>query len=264
MIPADAKTAHTTVNAMADRYGMSYPGVIGWTRLDDFPEPVDKADNTLLYDEEEVDKWVRLNRPGRWLAGQSGKDLARLLGLPHGDPEDLLTLERIGALEGRYLHREPTPVATLRTYINNTLPPADRVPDDGLTPAVQDPRWFRRTAYRYIARPRKTRSTGAAAVVAREPSPQLVAYLDAHPGMLTAAQVAELDGWEQGLERPTAITSLNNYISRGLLRQPDRKRGDGLEPPVAERMWHHDSVLPFLVIPRRPGRQPSWPTTPPA
>ncbi|MCL3999070.1 hypothetical protein M4438_37235, partial [Streptomyces lavenduligriseus] len=72
-----------------------------------------------------------------------------------GADTDLLTLQEIGELDGKARGRgKATTVSSMRTYLyNGLLAKADRTPGDGLEPAVDEPMWFRSTAYRFIRRP---------------------------------------------------------------------------------------------------------------
>jgi hypothetical protein len=251
MIPANSKIKQTSLEKVAKRYKVGGSTAASWSLEPTFPAVLDKGwGKTQLYDEAAVDEWVRKHKPEDWVTAHPKQKFAAL---PAGDAKDLLPLKRIGELEGRFLSREPTPVATLRTYISKgVLPRPDRRPNDGGSPAVEQDMWFRETAYAYITRRRNVRrkSNGDKK---REPSEFLKGYFEKNPGLLTLEKIAELDGREHGRE-PTALTTLKIYISQGKLARPDRVPGDGKTPAVDEPMWTPESALPFLC---RPGSRRS-------
>ncbi|MEV4506726.1 hypothetical protein [Streptomyces klenkii] len=248
---------------MAKRYKVHRNAALQWTGEPDFPEAIDKAQQTWVYHEARVDNWVRLHRPGLWASGQeSGRDL----GLPEGNDRDLLTLEEIGELEGAFLGREATPVETLRTYLSPskaTMPGPDREPGDGGKPEVEERMWFRSTAYDFIKRPRKVRrkrTEPTPAAKKKEPATPRAAVAEvALPAgsptdLLTLKEIAELDAAARGRSKPLALSSLANYRSRGLLAKPDRLPGDELEPEVAEAKWFRSTAYEFINSRRKTGR----------
>ncbi|MCX4682294.1 hypothetical protein OG413_44745 [Streptomyces sp. NBC_01433] len=249
MIPANSTIKQTTLEKIAKRYKVGYSTAASWPDEPAFPSPVDQGwGRTQLYDEAAVDEWVWENKPEAWVkAHPKQKDK---LSLPAGAPKDLMPLQRIGELEGRFLSREATPVATLRTYISRgVLARPDRRAGDGGQPKVEQDMWFRETAYAYITRPRSIRrKVQKGDGEPREPSAFLTQYFEENPGLLTLEKIAELDGKEHGRE-PTAMTTLKIYISQGKLARPDRKPRDGKTPAVDERMWEPASVLPFFCRP---------------
>ncbi|MFJ8752278.1 hypothetical protein ACIREO_23525 [Streptomyces sp. NPDC102441] len=259
MIPANSNIKQTTREQIAKRYKVSGSTAASWQAEPAFPGPVDQGwGRTQLYDEAAVDEWVWEHRPEAW--GKAHPKQIDKLSLPAGDPKDLMTLQRIGELEGRFLSREATPVATLGTYISQgILARPDRRAGDGDQPVVEQDMWFRETAYAYITRRRSIRrKTQKDDGGLREPSAFLTQYFKKHPGLLTLEKIAELDGKEHGRE-PTAMTTLKSYIAQGKLARPDRKPRDGKTPAVDERMWEPTSVLPFLCRPgsRRRTAQPT-------
>ena len=263
MIPAGESRKYTTFDKMAERYKVDRTAPASrWTQEEGFPSPLRAAGQggTFVFDEEEVDAWVREHHFGAWL--QSRSDRKNPLDLPAGGPRDLLPLRRIGELEGRALGREATPIPTLRSYISKgTLAQADRVPDDGLQPVVIEPMWFRETAYAYISRPRRVRRASAdgetkaeATSERRQPDGPLL-DLDLPKGkktdLLSLAFIGELDGKARGRGKATAVSTLHNYRSQGLLAPPDRTPDDGKKPPVDEPKWFRSTAYTFI---RRPGR----------
>ncbi|MCG7524013.1 hypothetical protein MHW47_06095 [Streptomyces sp. OfavH-34-F] len=261
MIPAGTDREYTNYDKMAARYKVDRTTAARWSREEGFPELLYTAGQGSLqiYDENDVDDWVRENHFGSWF--QSQRDKKNPLNLPKGGPRDLLALRRIGELEGRALNRPATPTATLRTYVSKgILPPADRTPDDGLQPKVTEPMWFRETAYAYISRPRRTRraeNTGEGRRSTSEQSPDAGQLLKldlpaGEPGdLLTLREIGEIDGEARGRGKATTISTLKNYQSRKLLAKPDRLPGDDLEPAVEEPMWFRSTAYRFI---RRPGR----------
>ncbi|WDN56130.1 hypothetical protein [Streptomyces clavuligerus] len=268
MIPAGSDRQHTHFDMMADRYGVDRTTAAKWSLEDGFPAILFTTGQGgfHIYDESAVDTWVREHRFGSWFQSQHGRK--NPLDLPEGGPGDLLTLRRIGELEGQALNRPPTPVTTLRTYLSPSkgiLPPPNRTPDDGLCPAVTEPMWFRETAYAYISRPRRTRralasgaqpGTKRAPEVAQRENAGDLLDLDLPPGsetdLLTLRQIGEIDGRARGRGKAITSATLKNYQSRKLLAEPDRRPGDGREPIVEEPMWTRAAAYRFI---RRPGRR---------
>jgi hypothetical protein len=74
-------------------------------------------------------------------------------------------------------------------------------------------------------------------------------YFERNPGLLTLEKIAELDGREQGRAKPTALSTMRAYRSRGLLAPPDRLPNDGKTPEVDEPMWKPETALPYLLRP---------------
>jgi hypothetical protein len=267
MIPAGTDREHTTFDKMARRYKVDRTTPASrWSQEEGFPAPLFTSGQggAFVFDEEEVDEWVRENHLGAWLRSREGKKNA--LDLPSGGPRDLLTLRRIGELEGRALGREATPVATLRTYMSPSkgiLPPPDRTPGDGLEPVVTEPMWFRETAYNFINRPRRVRrASGRAQGKSEQPRAQRATgepLLDLElpegddSDLLTLEQIAQIDGAARGRARPTSVATLRVYMSpsKGILSPPDRTPRDGQEPEVTEPMWRRETAYRFI---RRPGR----------
>ncbi|MGW1616035.1 hypothetical protein ACWCQZ_42620 [Streptomyces sp. NPDC002285] len=249
MIPANSKIKQTSLEKVAKRYKVSGSTAASWSLEPTFPPLLDKGwGKTQLYDEAAVDEWVLEYKPEAWVAAHP-KQKERATALSAGSPTDLMPLKHIGVLEGRFLSREATPVATLRTYISRgVLPRPDRRAGDGGEPKVDQDMWFRRTANAYITRQRRVRRKAGKGGGDREPSEFLQQYFEENPGLLTLEEIAELDGREHGRE-PTAASTLDNYISQGKLARADRKPGDGETPPVEERMWMPESVLPYLCRP---------------
>ena len=258
MIPAGTDRRYTHFDKMAERYKVDRTTAHRWSEEEGFPEVLHTAGQggMEIYDEDAVDAWVRENHFGFWVR----QDKKLSLDLPAGGPRDLLTLSRIGELEGRVLRREPTPVKTLRTYISRgTLPKADRTPEDGQRPHVTEPMWFRETAYAYICRPRRVkRSTGEAKVKNQEAarvSEEQLLDLELPAGedtdLLTLQQIGEVDGHARGWGKPTAASTLKKLRSQGALPKPDRQPGDGGDPAVEEPMWFRSTAYRFI---RRPGR----------
>jgi hypothetical protein len=268
VIPAGTGLRYTNLDGMAKRYKVDRTAAAQWSSEDGFP-PVLFATGqgrTLVFDEVAVDEWVRRNHVGSWLRSRSE---ANPLGLPEGNPRDLLPLRRIAELEGRALDREPTPLETLRSYISKgTLARPDRHPDDGQRPVVTEPMWFRETAYAFINRPRRTRRVSTAASGAPGTTDPLVDLELPEGGgsdLLTLAEIAALDGTARGRGKATSIATLRKHLSQKLLDKADRVPGDGKEPAVDERSWYRDTAYRYI---RRPGklgpesREPIAPTGP--
>ncbi|MFI6688430.1 helix-turn-helix domain-containing protein [Streptomyces sp. NPDC050485] len=267
MTPAGTDRNHTHFDKMAARYGVDRATAAKWAREKGFPGFLFTSGQggMQIYDEDDVDAWVRDHRFGAWFQSQQGKK--NPLDLPEGGPRDLLTLSQIGELEGRALNRPPTPVTTLRTYLSPSkgiLPLADRTPDDGRQPTVMEPKWFRGTAYAYISRPRRTRrasSTAQEESIGNTPAPaqheDAGALLDldlpagADTDLLTLQEIGELDGEARGRGKATTVGTLKNYQSQKLLAKADRTPGDGQDPAVDEPMWFRATAYRFI---RRPGR----------
>jgi hypothetical protein len=262
MIPAGYERKHTNFDRMAARYNVDRTSAFKWSLEEGFPGVLFTAGQggLQIYDEDEVDAWLREHHFGTWVQSQQGKK--NPFDLPKGGPRDLLTLRRIGELEGRALNRDATPVTTLRTYLSKKiLPPADRTPDDGGQPTVTEPMWFRETAYAYITRPRRTRRASKGNADERPAKPEQVTgagdLLDldlpegADTDLLTLQEIGELDGEARGRGKATTVGTLTNYLSQKLLAPADRTPGDGQEPAVDERKWYRSTAYTFI---RRPGR----------
>ncbi|MFE0774344.1 hypothetical protein [Streptomyces sp. NPDC058861] len=266
-MPAGTDRTYTNFDKMAARYGVDRTTAAKWSQETEFPGLLftEGQGGLQVYDEDDVDAWVREHHLGSWFRSRQGKE--NPLDLPQGGPRDLLSLRQISELEGQALNRPPTPITTLRTYLSPSkgiLPPADRTPDDGLQPAVTEPMWYRETAYTYISRPRRTRRTSPAAAKqpsGRKPAPKQEkddsALLDlelpagADTDLLTLQEIGELDGQARGRGKATTIGTLKNYQSQKLLVKADRMPGDGQEPAVTEPMWFRVTAYCFI---RRPGR----------
>lgn len=253
MIPEGSEQKQTNVTLISERYDVHRDTAYKWTGEESFPDSVDRAGKADVYDEDEVDEWLRKNFPGVWIKGQKGRNP---LGLPPGDARDLLTLQRIGELEGRAFNRDATDVRTLRTYISKgTLARPDRKAGDGQKPEVNEDRWFRSTAYAYLNRPRRTRRQTT--VVEQPTSEQQAAGgpgadLELPGGddqdLLTLEQIRAIDTAARGRPAPKAST-LQVYQSDGRMPRPDRRPGDGEEPAVDEPMWYRSTAYRFI---RRP------------
>ncbi|WDN56205.1 hypothetical protein [Streptomyces clavuligerus] len=172
MIPADAGELVTT-HDIAEKYKAPEKTVMYWTALPGFPEAWPSGPGrTLVRDAMLVDKWLKENLPVHWARGQ---DSDNPHGLPSGRPEDLVTLSDICAWEGKALGRtEPVPEVTLRSYMSKKppkMPGPDRVPGDGKEPEVTGRRWFRKTAYEFVNRPRRMRRQKPVETAATEQTP---------------------------------------------------------------------------------------------
>ncbi|NUK15783.1 hypothetical protein [Streptomyces lunaelactis] len=252
MIPEGSEQKHTNVNLISERYDVHRDTAYKWTGEESFPDPVDRAGKADVYDEDEVDEWLRKNFPGVWIKGQKGRNP---LGLPPGDASDLLTLQRIGELEGRAFNRDATDVRTLRTYISKgTLARPDRKAGDGQRPEVSEDRWFRSTAYAYLNRPRRTRRQPT---VMEQPASEQQPQAAGGPGadlelpggddqdLLTLEQIRAIDTAARGRPAPQSAT-LKIYQRDGRMPEPDRVPGDGEEPSVDEPMWHRSTAYGFI------------------
>ncbi|WP_331757960.1 hypothetical protein OIE82_34860 (plasmid) [Streptomyces althioticus] len=246
MIPAGSQQKHTNVSLISERYDVHRDTAYKWTGEPGFPSAVDRAGKAEVYDEDEVDEWLRKNFPGVWIKGQKGRNP---LGLPPGGDRDLLPLRRIGELEGRAFNRKATEVGTLRTYISKgILARPDRRPGDGQRPEVTEDMWFRSTAYAYLNRPRRTR---------RQPDSERQPQAAGGPGadlelpggddqdLLTLEEIRAIDTAARGRPAPKAAT-LKAYQSDGRMPRPDRVPGDGEEPAVDEPMWYRSTAYGFI------------------
>lgn len=173
MIPADGDELVTAYD-IAEKYKASEGAVAYWTTLPGFPEAWPSGPGrTLVRKAAEVDEWMKENLPVHWAKGQ---DSANPFGLPAGKPTDLVTLADICVWEGKALGRKgPVPEATLRSYLSKKppkMPGPDRVPGDGKHPEVTTRRWFRKTAYDFVHRPRRMRRQAKPqeAEVSKQPS----------------------------------------------------------------------------------------------
>ncbi|MFI6112695.1 hypothetical protein [Kitasatospora sp. NPDC051164] len=266
MIPAGYERKHTNFDRMAARYNVDRTSAAKWSQEEGFPDVLFTAGQggQQIYDDDEVDAWLREHHFGTWVQSQQGKK--NPFDLPKGGPRDLLTLRRIGELEGRALNRDATPVATLRSYLSPSkgiLAPADRTPDDGGQPTVTEPMWFRETAYAYITRPRRTRRTAARKEEAGQqpaaPKPHAdtgdLLDLDLPAGadtdLFTLQEIGKLDGEARRRGKATTVGTLKNYLSQKLLAPADRTPDDGQEPAVDEPKWYRSTAYTFI---RRPGR----------
>ncbi|MPY64855.1 hypothetical protein [Streptomyces spongiae] len=252
MIPEGSEQKHTNVTLISERYDVHRDTAYKWTGEESFPDTVDRAGKADVYDEDEVDEWLRKNFPGVWIKGQKGRNP---LGLPPGDARDLLTLQRIGELEGRAFNRDATDVRTLRTYISKgTLARPDRKAGDGQKPEVNEDRWFRSTAYAYLNRPRRTRRQ---TTVVEQPDSEQQPQATGGPGadlelpggddqdLLTLEQIRAIDTAARGRPAPQAAT-LKIYQRDGRMPRPDRAPGDGEEPAVDEPMWYRSTAYGFI------------------
>lgn len=261
VIPAGSTQKRTTINKMAARYKVERSAAYNWSQEEGFPRVLSRVGtgNAAIYDEDEVDVFVRANHFAAWQ--QSREHLENPLNLPDGSPRDLLTLRRIGELEGRALGRPATTVETLRTYISRgILPKPDREEGDNKRPTVTEPMWFRETAYAYIGRPRRRVKRTAAERAKDEEKTETSAdetLLDlalpegADDDLLTLDEIRHIDGHARGWGKPTAASTMKKLQSKGLLPKPDRMPGDGQDPPVEEPAWLRSTVTRLW---RRPGR----------
>jgi predicted DNA-binding transcriptional regulator AlpA len=249
MIPANSSVTNCTVKDLAEKYDIPRPSVVSWVQREDFPPSVGAARKAMLYDEDKVDAWLRRHQPGIWVRAHSGPNP---FGLPEGREEDLLTLEEIGRLHGTVvLQRDPTPVATLRTYISkNYLGKADRAPEDGLSPTVTGPRWYRSTAYAFLNTPRRSnRGTSLEADVRAERPAEIVVLPDGDDlDLLGIEEIRTIDTAVRGRPSPS-VASLRQYMGTGRFPRPDRTPGDGREPEVHEPKWVRRNAYGFI---RRP------------
>ncbi|MCX5216213.1 hypothetical protein OG689_44565 [Kitasatospora sp. NBC_00240] len=86
------------------------------------------------------------------------KDLLNDLDLPAGEDTDLLTLEEIREIDSAVRGRPAPKASTLKVYMaDGRMAKPDRLPGDGKQPAVEEPSWFRSTAYTFVRRPRTGR-----------------------------------------------------------------------------------------------------------
>ncbi|MBV9022994.1 MAG: hypothetical protein JO362_04125 [Streptomycetaceae bacterium] len=256
VIRAGSTQKRTTINKMADRYKVDRSAAYQWSQEEGFPHVLSRTGqgNAAIYDADEVDAFVRQNHFAAWLQSREGNK--NPLNLPDGGPRDLLTLKRIGELEGRALGRPATEVATLRTYISKgILAKPDREPDDGQRPTVTQQMWHRETAYAYISRPRRRVRRTAVEREAPAYSDEDLLDLELPEGsdddLLTLEQVRHIDGHARGWGKPTAASTMKKLQGQGLLPKPDRMPGDGLEPPVEKPAWLRSTASRFW---RRPGR----------
>lgn len=260
MIPANSSIELCSVNTLAERYQVPRTSVANWVKRDDFPASVGKAGKTVLFDVDQVDAWLRGYQPGTWMRAHPGPNP---FGLPEGGDRDLLTLHDIGELHGRVVfQREPTPAATLLTYISRgELARADRTPEDGLSPEVTAPSWFRATAYAFLNKPRRANHESPAGAV--RPGRPVATRRDARPpgatadlvlpqgrprDLLSLAQIREIDTAARGRPAPSEA-SIRQYMATGKFPKPDRTPGDGKRPAVTEPKWYRDTAYGFV---RRP------------
>ncbi|MFE3558405.1 hypothetical protein ACFXKW_26620 [Streptomyces sp. NPDC059193] len=145
-----------TVEEIATRYTVATTQVYNWTSMPGFPEgwTVGMVGDTLVRNADDVDAWLKANFPVHWAKGQ---DSDNPFGLPKGGDRDLVSLAEICRFEATALGRtEPVPTPTLRGYLSKgKMPQPDRLPGDGQRPEVPDRRWFRKTAYDWVNRPRQ-------------------------------------------------------------------------------------------------------------
>ncbi|ATM24731.1 hypothetical protein SMD44_p10232 (plasmid) [Streptomyces alboflavus] len=250
-----AKTAPGTETAkeMAGRFRVSIKTPHTWARTKEqrgpdgriqvaaFPQPASPG----RWKVRQVDNWVRLYRPRVW-AAYSGDEPRYVIPLPEGHPKDLLDIGEYGVIRGNALSGQPALRATMQYYLRNDLIAApDRIAGDGEQPEVFEPMWYRETIYSEI---RKRRTREAVEVGEKPVSRFLRQYFEEHSGLLNLERIAQLDGLEHN-RAPTSLTTLKAYQSEGKLAPPDRRPGDGQEPPVEDLMWKPESVLPFLCRP---------------
>nr|BEK71301.1 hypothetical protein KPHV_85280 [Kitasatospora purpeofusca] len=149
MIPAGAGPQPMPRPAITSKYQVTANVTRRWVTDPTFPAP---EPGTRRYRPELVDAWVRTHHPAVWAATKTDPNP---LGLPEGDDEDLLTAREFGELL-EFTRGRPIPQPTIRAYeARHKVPRADRRPDDGKSPTVRGPRWYRRTVYAYILEPHK-------------------------------------------------------------------------------------------------------------
>jgi hypothetical protein len=192
VIPADGDELVTTQD-IVEKYQATEANVAYWVKLPGFPEAWPHGPGrTLVRKAAQVDEWMKENLPVHWAKGQVSDNP---FGLPAGKPTDLVTLADICEWEGKALGRkEPVPVGTLRSYMSKKppkMPGPDRVPGDGKQPEVGERRWFRKTAYDFVNRPRRMRrQTKAAEAAVNEQAPAVDSAL---AGRSSTARTGYLD-----------------------------------------------------------------------
>jgi hypothetical protein len=126
---------------MATRLGVPLTTAVNWTHAVDFPSP--GPDDR--WNADEVDRWVREHRPAAW-AEHIGAEPPAVVGLPEGDPNDLLDASSYGEIMGNALRGKPYGRGTMLSYKSRgQIPPPDRTPGDGGVPRVHEDMWLRRT-----------------------------------------------------------------------------------------------------------------------
>lgn len=150
------KHVELALEQIGPRYGSPVDTGISWATTKEkredgrvvrpaFPRPL--RTNPRVWDQDQVDDWVRQARPHVW-AAFTGSGPALLNPLPEGDPRDLLDVDDFAEVWGNATRGEPLERNTIFSYHNRgQIPFADRTPDDGKTPRVLSYHWYRETVY---------------------------------------------------------------------------------------------------------------------
>ncbi|MEU5958140.1 hypothetical protein [Streptomyces sp. NPDC047525] len=158
--PAAGAAGELTLKEIGPRYGVPVPTGEAWSRVEakgedgrivrrPFPDPL--RTRPRVWDQHEVDDWVREARPHVW-ASFMGTGPVLLNPLPEGDPRDLLDVDDFAEIWGIATRGAPLEPGTVSAYHNRgQIPYADRTPDDGLSPRVLSYHWYRETVYDVIS-----------------------------------------------------------------------------------------------------------------
>lgn len=203
-----------TVVGLAERYKVAKHVASQWTRLPGWPARVSRGTGRgFVWNVAEADSWVRENRPTVWAGVHQDHD--NPLGLPPGDPDDLLTLEEAGKIQGEALRGKPLSPEAMRSLVHRKRFPE---PDARDVDGARRHRWKRSTVYAHILNNAKTKRTPSpdtptlAAVAKPEPQepaksvmPQVQFVEPPKPPqpsgeLLIVAEIAE----DYGVPKPTA------------------------------------------------------------
>ncbi len=169
------------LDGIAQRFGQPLPTVQNWVRAEEkregdkvvrpaFPEPL--RSRPRVWDQDEVDAWVKVARPHVW-ASFSGTGPVLRQPLPEGNPRDLLNVDEFGAIWGNATRGEPISRDTMHAYHNRgQIPFADRTPEDNEKPQVFAYHWYRQTVYDFIRSRRGQGRFGARWRGRRRPPPR--------------------------------------------------------------------------------------------
>ncbi|WP_327740594.1 hypothetical protein OG749_47045 (plasmid) [Streptomyces nojiriensis] len=156
---APGEQAELTAEMIGPRYGVSEHTGFQWVKVQEkrdgdkvirraFPAPL--RTRPRVYDQYEVDEWVKDHRPHAWAAFQ-GTGPALLNPLPDGDPLDLLDIYDFAEVVGMATRGEPLARETIASYHSRgQIPYADRTAGDGKKPEVLQDHWFRGTVYEFV------------------------------------------------------------------------------------------------------------------
>ncbi|MGW4890764.1 hypothetical protein ACWEQL_00620 [Kitasatospora sp. NPDC004240] len=219
---------------MCSAYGHQPRTIDAWVRLLNFPAPGDDG----RWDAEQVDAWVKANRPQSWPAKTA--EMQELASVEAADEEP-------GEREDEVLLPTKTALAAhfgVSLSAVNAWTKVDGFPagTEGGWPAGKVEAWVKENRAHVWAE-----LTGAAAKVVIAPpqgDPKDLYDIGGYGEILGNATRG----------RPLSRSTISSYKSLGHLEPPDRKPGDRKRPEVFEPMWFLETITRHVYGRRGPGR----------